>query len=193
MNILNQEIILRFFRGHYDLFIAEVFIATFLLTYYLIPKVLWVSREKNLMAGVNDRSSHRIAVPTFGGVAFYITVVLVLSILQSMRLTYVGNHLIAAITILFMVGLKDDLVISTARVKLFGQITAALFLIFSPELELDTLYGFLGIAAIPLAVGYLIKAFIVLALINSFNLIDGIDGLAGIIVIVISLAYGYFF
>lgn len=193
MNILNQEIILRFFRGHYELFIAAVFIATFLLTYYLIPKVLWVSREKNLMAGVNDRSSHRIAVPTFGGVAFYITVVLVLSILQSMRLTYVGNHLIAAITILFMVGLKDDLVISTARVKLFGQITAALFLIFSPELELDTLYGFLGIAAIPLAVGYLIKAFIVLALINSFNLIDGIDGLAGIIGIVISLAYGYFF
>lgn len=145
------------------------------------------------MAGVNERSSHSIAVPNFGGVAFYITVVLVLSILQSMRLTYVGNHLIAAITVLFMVGLKDDLVISTARVKLFGQITAAMFLIFSPELQLTNLHGFLGFSEIPVAIGYFIKGFIVVALINSFNLIDGIDGLAAIVGIVISTAYASVF
>ena len=193
MNILDQEVILELFRAHYKLFILLVFSLTFGLTFYLIPKVLWVSQEKNLMAGVNERSSHSVAVPNFGGVAFYITIVLVLSILQSMRLTYVGNHLIAAITVLFMVGLKDDLVISTARVKLFGQITAAIFLIFSPELQLNNLHGFLGLFEIPEAMGFVLKGFIVIALINSFNLIDGIDGLAAIIGIVISVAYAAIF
>ena len=189
MNILDQEVILQFFRGNYEWFIALVFAATFGLTFYVIPKVLWVSKEKNLMAGINERSSHSVAVPTFGGVAFYISIILVLTILQSLRLTYVGNHLIAAITILFMVGLKDDLVISTARVKLFGQITAALFLIFSPELALTNLYGFVGLHDIPAIFGYLIKVFIVLALVNAYNLIDGIDGLAAIVGIVISTVY----
>ena len=189
MNILDQQIILEFFRGNYLWFIASVFVGTFGLTFYLIPKVLWVSREKNLMASVNERSSHSSAVPSFGGVAFFISMILVLSILQSMRLTYIGNHLIAAITILFMVGLKDDLVISTARVKLVGQIAAAFFLIFSPELRFNNLHGFLGFYEIPELLGYLIKGFLVLGLINAYNLIDGIDGLAAMIGILISLVY----
>ena len=193
MNILDQEVILELFRANYELFILLVFLLTFGLTFYLIPKVLWVSQEKNLMASVNERSSHSKAVPTFAGVAFYISIILVLTILQSLRLTYAGNHLIAAMTILFMVGLKDDLVISTARVKLVGQITAACFLIFSPELELTNLHGFLGLHQIALPFGYLIKAFLVLALINAYNLIDGIDGLAAIVGIVISSIYTVIF
>ena len=193
MNILDQQIILEFFRANYGLFIACVFLGTFVVTFYLIPKVLWVSKERNLMASVNERSAHSTAVPSFGGVAFYITLILVLSILQSMRLTFVGNHLIAAITILFMVGLKDDLVISTAKVKLIGQITAALFVIFSPELELTNLYGFLGIYEIHALAGILLKGVIVIALINAYNLIDGIDGLGAITGIIISGVYAWVF
>ncbi|UZH54640.1 undecaprenyl/decaprenyl-phosphate alpha-N-acetylglucosaminyl 1-phosphate transferase [Salinimicrobium tongyeongense] len=193
MNILDQEVILEFFRTHYEQFIALVFLLTFGLTFYLIPKVLWVSQEKNLMASVNERSSHSKAVPTFGGVAFYIAIIMVLTILQSLRLTYVGNHLIAAMTILFMVGLKDDLVISTAKVKFLGQITAACFLVFSPEFQLTSLHGFLGIYEIPVVLGYFITGFIVLALINAYNLIDGIDGLAAIVGIVISLVFVFIF
>ena len=193
MNILDQEIILEFFRANYELFIACVLLGTFAVSFYLIPKVLWVSKERNLMTSVNERSAHSIAVPSFGGVAFYITLILVLSILQSMRLTFVGNHLIAAITILFMVGLKDDLVISSAKVKLIGQITAALFVIFSPELELTSLYGFLGIYEIYPLVGILLKGLIVISLINAYNLIDGIDGLGAITGIIISGVYAWVF
>ena len=193
MNILDQEVILQLFQQNYLWFVATIFLGTFGLTFYLIPKVLWVTKEKNLMTGMNERSSHSIAVPSFGGVAFYITIILVLSILQSMRLTYIGNHLIAAITILFMVGLKDDLVISTARVKLFGQATAAMFLIFSPEMALNSLHGFLGIYEIPVIAGLFLKTFLVVAIINAFNLIDGIDGLAAIVGIVISSMLAYVF
>ena len=193
MNILNQEIILEFFRSNYELFLGCLFLGTFIVTFYLIPKVLWVSKEKNLTAAVVGRSSHTVETPSFGGVAFFITLILVLSLIQSMRLSYVGNHLIAAITVLFMVGLKDDLVVSTARVKLFGQITATCFIIFSPELHLASLEGFWGIYEIPEAVGLLVKAVLVIALINAYNLIDGIDGLASMVGIVISACFALVF
>ena len=193
MNILDQEVILDFFRLNYEWFVGLVFLGTFAMTFYLIPKVLWVTKEKNLMAAVNERSAHSAAVPTFGGVAFFISIILVLSIIQGLRLSYVGNHLIAAVTVLFMVGLKDDLVISTARVKLIGQIAAAFFLVFSPEMELTSLYGFFGIHEIPVVVGLTLKTVLVIALINAYNLIDGIDGLGAITGIVISLVYGWVF
>jgi UDP-GlcNAc:undecaprenyl-phosphate/decaprenyl-phosphate GlcNAc-1-phosphate transferase len=193
MNIFNQEIVLGIFHAYYLFFITCLFFGTFGLTYFLIPKVLWVSKEKNLMAPVIERSSHATAVPSFGGVAFYITLILVLSLIQSMRLAHVGNHLIAAITILFMVGLKDDLVVSTARVKLFGQIAASCFIVFSPELQLDNLYGFWGVYEIPVLLGYILMTILCIAIINAYNLIDGIDGLAASIGIVISVMFAIVF
>lgn len=193
MNILNQETILLLFQSNSLFFIGSLFAITFVFTYYLIPKVLWVSNEKNLTTSVNDRSAHFNAIPSLGGVAFFITLILVLSIIQSLRLTYVGNHIIGAITILFMVGLKDDLVISTARVKLFGQIFASSFIVFSPELHLTNFHGFLGIYEIPETLGYVFSSLLVIAIINAYNLIDGIDGLASMVGIVIAGVYGVIF
>lgn len=193
MNLLNHEVILELFRDFYLLFVMCLYSGAFILTYYLIPKVLWVSNEKNLTTTINSRSAHIVETPSFGGVAFYITIIMVLTLIQTMRLTFVGNQLIAAITILFMVGLKDDLVISTAKVKILGQIAAACFVVFSPEMQLNTLNGFLGIYQIPEAVGFILTALIVVALINAYNLIDGIDGLAAIVGILISIVYVWVF
>lgn len=92
-----------------------------------------------------------------------------------------------------MAGLKDDLVISTTRLKLITQLFAAGFIIFSPELKLTSLHGFLGIYNIPLIIGYLLSLLIVVAFINAYNLIDGIDGLAAILGIVITLSYALYF
>ncbi|MFN4764634.1 MraY family glycosyltransferase [Gillisia sp. Q332] len=193
MNLLNHEVILGLFRDNYLLFVLCLFSGAFAMTFYLIPKVLWVSKEKNLMAEVVGRSAHSTETPSFGGVAFYMTLIMVLALIQSLRLNYVGSHLIGAITILFMVGLKDDLVISSARVKLFGQIAAACFLVLSPEMHLTNLHGFWGIYEIPEILGLFLTTFLVIALINAYNLIDGIDGLAALVGIVISTTYAVIF
>lgn len=193
MNILDSEILGALFRNSYLFFSFSVLIGTFFITYILIPKVLWVSKEKNLTKPIIGRSAHDREVPSFGGVAFFISFVLIISIIQSVRTGSAGNHLIAALTILFMVGLKDDLVISTARVKLWGQLIAASFIVFSPELQLTTLHGFFGIFEIPVILGYVFNAFLVVAIINAYNLIDGINGLAGVIGIIICFSYGVVF
>lgn len=193
MNILDQQVLLELFRGYTLFFTLVTFLLAFSLTWYFIPKVLWVTKEKQLLKEINHRSSHKIEVPSFGGVAFFLVLILIISILQSLRTSETGNHLIIGLTFLFMAGLKDDLVVSTAKLKLISQIFAAGFIIFSPELELTNLHGFLGITEIPLWIGYSLKMLIVVALINAYNLIDGIDGLAGIAGIVISSSYAIIF
>lgn len=189
MNIFNAENITTFFGEHYFLFLAGVFLGTFLCTWYTIPKIIWVSNEKKLTKPIISRSAHAKPIPSFGGVAFFLTLILTLSLVQALRLSYVGNHLIAAITILFLVGLKDDLVISTARVKLVGQIMAVFFIIFSPELQIFSLHGFWGIQELPGFLSFFLAGFLMLSIINAYNLIDGIDGLASIVGIVIATAY----
>ena len=193
MNIFNAEVISEFFRNHYFFFLTSIFLGTFISTWYIIPKIIWVTNEKQLTKPVIDRSVHVKPIPTFGGVAFFMTMILTLSLVQALRLSYVGNHLIAAITILFMVGLKDDLVVSTARVKLVGQFLAIAFLVFSPELGISSLNGFLGITEIPSIVGYGLAGFVLLAIVNSYNLIDGIDGLAAVAGIIIGVIYSVVF
>jgi len=193
MNLLDQQVLLELFRGYTLLFTFGTFLLAFCLTWYFIPKVLWVTKEKQLLKEVNHRSSHKIEVPSFGGVAFFLVLILIISILQSLRTSDTGNHLVIGLTFLFMAGLKDDLVVSTAKLKFVSQVFAAAFIIFSPELELTNLHGFLGINEIPIAIGYTLKLLIVIALINAYNLIDGIDGLAGIAGIVICSSFAIIF
>lgn len=193
MNILDQDILLDLFHRYYLFFAGFVFSLAFVLTWYFTPKVLWVSRKKALMKEVNGRSSHNSAIPPFGGVAFFLVLILIISTLQALRTSPTGNHLIIGLTFLFMAGLKDDLVISSAKLKFVSQLFAAGFIIFSPELQLNNLHGFLGIFEIPEVLGYGLKVLIVVALINAYNLIDGIDGLASISGIVISLSYAAVF
>jgi len=193
MNIFDSDIMQKLLFSHYFLFISLLFIGAFSVTFILIPKIIWVTQVKNLTTPVIGRSAHKSPTPAFGGVAFFITMILIISLVQSINITYAGNHLIAGLTILFMVGLKDDLVISSTRVKLIGQILAMSFIIFSPALQITSLNGFFNIYEIPWALGFGIAAILMLAIINAYNLIDGIDGLAGIIGIIICSIYATLF
>ncbi len=193
MNIFNSEIMQQMFFMHYLLFTGLIFTSAFITTYIIIPKVIGVIYAKELTTPVNSRSAHVIPTPSFGGVAFFTTLILMVSLTQSILLHFEGNNLIAGLTILFMVGLKDDLVISTVKVKVIGQVIASAFVIFLPQLQITSLHGFLNIYEISPFISLPIALILMLAIINAYNLIDGIDGLAGIIGIIIFTIYAVIF
>nr|WP_294859329.1 MraY family glycosyltransferase [uncultured Fluviicola sp.] len=93
--------------------------------------------------------------------------------------------ILPGITVLFFLGLKDDLVVLSPKTKLLGQVVACMFVLVNESFTFNNLHGFLGIYEIPLWVGVLGGLFLMLGIINSFNLIDGIDGLAASIAIII--------
>ncbi len=81
----------------------------------------------------------------------------------------------------------------SAQTKLWAQIVAVSFVLILPDLWITSFSGFLGIGHIPLYIAILISYFLMLFIINAYNLIDGIDGLAAMLGISIFIIYGFLF
>jgi len=169
------------------------FLGCFFSTFLLIPKIIGIVRYKNLLDHPNERSSHSEKIPTLGGLAFYITINLSFFFLKAYDTEALVYNLLISFTVLFVFGLKDDLVVLSPYTKLLVQIFSVTFIIIHPSLVVSSLNGFLGIYEIHYSVSTILAGILMVAIINSYNLIDGIDGLAGIVGIVISSAFAYFF
>lgn len=169
------------------------FSSAFAITYMLIPKIIWVAQQKDLTAKPNKRSSHKVVTPNFGGVAFFISFIFMFSFLRNEYLIFNSNFLVPAVTVLFVIGLKDDLVSIAPRTKLLGQLLAILLILLSGEFTVDNLHGFLGIYYISPWILMPILIFLMLGIINAYNLIDGADGLASSVGLVIMAFFAYLF
>ena len=142
------------------------------------------------MDSPNSRSSHVKKTPTLGGVSFFYTLIFSLFFLRILDDSYTeAIYFIPGLTILFIVGLKDDLVVLSPMTKLIAQLGAVLFILSNQNFHITSLNGFLGIYEVPVYIYYIVGAFMMLTIINAYNLIDGIDGLASIVGIVILVIY----
>lgn len=173
--------------------ILLLLLGSFFLTYFLIPKIISVARYKRLMDNPNERSSHRRSTPNLGGIAFYITIMLSFYFLDQADRYNTIPSLLPGLTILFIMGLKDDLTVLSARTKFMSQIVASLFLLVHFKYEIYSLNGFMGIQSLNPYLSAFLALFLMVAIINAFNLIDGIDGLASIIGMIIFVLYGILF
>ena len=167
------------------------FFGTFMLSYFLIPKIRAKALKLNLKDTPDIRSSHTIPVPTFGGIVFYISYILILFFAQSLDSNHVSITLIASISILFFTGLLDDFKNLSPKIKFLCQIIGVALLMFQPDFRILSFHGFMGIYEIPLYVSVGGSMFFLLGLINAFNLIDGIDGLTGITGVIVASFYSY--
>jgi len=159
-------------------FSGVAFALSFTVCLLLIPVIIKFSNRYNLVDKPNERKVHKVPVSRLGGLG------IVIGILAAVPLWFIGAnvsfilHLLAAMFILIIIGVTDDLRELTPKVKFLGQAIAALLLAHA-GLLIDNMFGIFGIGHLPHLVQYLITVFIVAGIINAFNLIDGIDGLAG--------------
>ena len=137
----------------------------------------------------DQRSSHKDRTPTLGGISFFYTLVFALFFIKDKDVFNEAMYIIPGLTILFIIGLKDDLVVLSPGTKILAQALAAIFILVNPSFTIDSLNGFLNIYEIPYFLYLGIGLFIMIIIINSYNLIDGIDGLASIVGIVILIIY----
>ena len=137
----------------------------------------------------DHRSSHITKTPTLGGVSFFYTLIFALFFINDWNALNETLYIIPGLTILFIIGLKDDLVVLSPGAKIMSQILAISFILVNDSFTIFSLNGFLNINEIPYFLYLIIGGFIMLVVINSYNLIDGIDGLASIVGIVILIIY----
>ena len=170
-----------------------VFLLSFSVAYFALPSVIYVVKQKNLMDSPNERSSHKEKTPTLGGISFFVSIVFTLMVFRPFDIDQVGINILSGVGVLFFVGLKDDLVGVKPSTKMIGQIIATLMLFFSTDLKITTLDGFLNITDIPYWTSVFISCAIVMAIVNSYNLIDGINGSASMVGMVIFSGFAYVF
>jgi UDP-GlcNAc:undecaprenyl-phosphate/decaprenyl-phosphate GlcNAc-1-phosphate transferase len=161
-------------------------------TWYLIPRVIKIVNERRLTDKPGKHKIHKLEVPTLGGIGIFggFAFGFMLAVNSYM---YGVSYFTAALLGLFFIGLNDDLVHLNPIKKLLGEIGAALIIVLFSDLHFTSLHGLFGITSIPLWASYSITVFLMVLIINAFNLIDGIDGLAASVGIIASLAFGSWF
>ena len=164
------------------------FLSALFISYIAIPKLIQFALKLKLLDAAGDRSSHQVSTPFFGGIAIFTGVIFSL-IFWADNFENI-QYTLVSILIVFIVGLIDDLRAITAFKKLIGQILATLVLILLGDLQIDNMHGVLGIYELPIWASVSFTIFVVIVIINGFNLIDGIDGLAGGLGLISSFCFG---
>lgn len=165
----------------------------FVITYLSVPSIITLAKLKKLYDEPNHRKEHLIRVPTLGGLALFAGFFFPFIFWTANYRISGFNSILASLVILFIVGIKDDLYPMPAWKKLFAQILAALIVVIQGNIRITNLYGLLDIHDLPYWVTVVLSTFAILAIMNGFNLIDGINGLAAGIGVIVLSTYAYWF
>lgn len=165
------------------------------LTALAIPSIIRVAKLKSLFDEPGERKKHVQSVPTLGGMAIFAGLLFSVTFWTNQSEIVELQYIISALLILFFLGIKDDLIDLRAWKKLVGQIISAVILVHYADIRLTTFYGLFGLTDMSLISSYFFSIFTIVVITNSFNLIDGIDGLAASLGIVGAATFGawYYF
>ncbi len=168
-------------------------ILAFVVTYLAIPSIVRVANKKHLFDDPDDdRRVHTVKTPSLGGVAIFAGISLSSLLFINLSLLPEIKYIIGAMIILFFIGIKDDILMIAPLTKLLGQIAASIVLVLG-DLHITNLHNFLGLYEINSYIGIPLTIFSIIIITNALNFIDGIDGLAATITIIISSTFGIFF
>jgi UDP-N-acetylmuramyl pentapeptide phosphotransferase/UDP-N-acetylglucosamine-1-phosphate transferase len=168
-------------------------VIAFVITFFAIPAIIRVSVIRGLFDEPAGRKQHAQNLPTLGGLAIFAGTAFSFTFCSATLETSVSQYILAAIIVMFFIGIKDDLFELAPRKKLIGQILAAIIVVFFANIRITSLCGIFGIYQIPYWFSALLSLFTILTIINAYNLIDGIDGLAGGIGAIASFTFGLWF
>jgi len=177
-------------------FINYIFIVCLsaLITAIAIPSILHVARARHLYDDLGHfRKQHDHGIPRLGGVAIFISFTITVLVFSIFDTSFSPSYLITASIILFAMGLKDDLSGVNSSTKFFVQFIVSLILVVLGDIRLTSMYGILGVYDLPYIFSVALSILVVLLIVNAFNLIDGIDGLAATTGIIANSAFTVLF
>lgn len=165
---------------------------SFTIGFFFMPVVIEVAKKYNFVVSPNKRTSHNGDVPNIGGINIFVSFLFTVFLFSYSVFSDI-QFVVLGLFIILIVGFIDDLIDIKASWKLIGEVVAAFFLIVVADLRLPSFHGFLGIYELPLLISYAVSFFVFIVIVNSLNLIDGVDGLASGLGIMYSLFFAIYF
>lgn len=179
---------------NYSIILQIVFagLLSFILVFVSIPTILKVAYSKNLFDEPGKRRVHKQRVPTLGGLGIFIGILFTYTIYLDWFDYRPIPFLVPALLVIFSIGIKDDILVTAPIMKLLGQLVAAFIIVGFGDFRITDFHGFFGLQPdyfISISFTILLVVFIV----NGFNLIDGVDGLAAITGIITATGFSIWF
>lgn len=152
-----------------------LFLLPLAISYVSTPLISKFALKNGIVDRPGAHKTHQIARPIMGGLGIYLATVI--GIVVFFPVTPGIASIILGASAVVITGVLDDLYNLKPLVKLAGQLVAAALVILGNTGRFSTIINFFGDSyiAVPTA---LLLAFWIVLMINAFNLIDGLDGLA---------------
>ncbi len=186
------------------------FFTAFVVVLFTMPSLIKVARIKHLVDEPGeDRKVHSRSVPTIGGIIIFAAILFSYSLwfpqasvigykmdgfkvlYQDMGQAYKDfKFVIATMVLLFFIGVKDDIIGFSPVKKLMGHVIVGYILVVMGGVRIHDMHGIFGLYTLPNEISIAFSFFTYVVLVNAFNLIDGVDGLAAGIGLISATAYG---
>lgn len=175
--------------------VVFAFLFSFLIALYAVPSLIKLAIQKRLFDDpeLEERKIHKYRTPNLGGIAVMTAFAFTSCLFITGDTLPYANYIFASGLLIFSVGLKDDLAALNPYKKFFAQFITAFIVVYFADIRLTSFYGVFGIQQIDPIVSYSFSSLLIVFIINSFNLIDGVNGLLGSISLVVSLTFGVLF
>lgn len=158
-----------------------------------MPIVVRIAKAKHLVVRPNKRTSHTGEVPNIGGLGICFAFLMTYLVFEFDQIPQSQFMLIGLFAIV-VVGLVDDILVLSPLSKLICELLSGIAMIAFSDIRLTNLHGLFGIESIGIVPSYILSFFVLVAIINAINLIDGVDGLAsGLGILYCSFFALYFF
>ena len=145
-------------------------------------------KKKRFIDVSNKRSSHSSIATRVGGLSVFGTVLLISLYYYSIGNEIYNYSILIPLSVLVLVGLYDDIYKIDFKLKFIFQVIVAKIIIDN-GLIIDNLHGFLSFYEINRIFAQIFTILLVVFIINAFNFIDGVDGLAVSIFIFFLIAF----
>ena len=172
--------------------IAAHFCVSFVTTALVYRHVLRICIEKDITDKPCSRKLQQAPVPVLGGVAVFVGI-LVAMVVGGIFSGISGLYPVTCImTLMLCVGVTDDILGLTPISRLAVEVAAVLALIYTTGCSIDDFHGLWGIGELPGWLALCLTVFAGVGIINSVNLIDGVNGLCSGYCIFACTAFGVY-
>lgn len=176
--------------------ISHILIAFFtalIAVLWIHPRLVKIAHLKNIVDNPNARKLQQTPVPVLGGVAVFFGIVIGLALTSGFTECMSLMPIIAAMLIMLYTGTMDDIMELSPWLRFAVEIGVVGVMIFTCHLSIDNFHGLWGIHQIASSVAIPLTIFAAVGIINSMNLIDGVNGLSsGYCIMASSTFFVYF-
>ena len=164
-----------------SLFIIVPLVVALLAVGWVHPRLVRIAAMKMIVDNPDARKLQKEPIPILGGVAVMFGAVLGISCTAVFPETVFNDTIVLIIAVMMVMlytGTMDDILELTPRLRFLIEIMSVCALIFVGGFRLDDLHGLWGVSVLPDWVAVPLTVFACVGIINSMNLIDGVDGLS---------------